>query len=42
MASSTLTKLSHQNGMTIQEKIQQAEKRIKELERLIAYWKNDK
>jgi|TARA_B000000557_G_scaffold87686_1_gene70752 hypothetical protein len=42
MASSTLTKLSHQNGMTTQEKIQQAEKRIKELERLIAYWKNDK
>jgi len=28
--------------MTIQEKIKQAKKRIKELERLIAYWSNGK
>tara|TARA_A100000172_G_scaffold77581_2_gene62137 strand:+ start:919 stop:1056 length:138 start_codon:yes stop_codon:yes gene_type:complete len=41
-ASYTLTKLSHQNGMTTQEKIEQAKKRIKELERLIAYWSNGK
>ena len=42
MASFGVTRLSLKNGMTIKEKILQAQKRIKELERLIAYWKDAK
>jgi len=42
MASFGVTRLSLKNGMTNQEKIKAAKKRIKELERLIAYWKDVK
>jgi len=42
MAFPGVTKLSLKNGMKIKEKIFQAKKRIKELERLIAYWENAK
>ena len=42
MAFFGVTKLSQKNGMNIKEKILQAKKRIKELERLIAYWENAK
>jgi hypothetical protein len=42
MAFFGVTKLSLKNGMNIKEKILQAKKRIKELERLIAYWENAK
>ena len=42
MASFGVTKLSQKNGMTNLEKIAAAKKRIKELERLIAYWENAK
>jgi len=41
MASCTLTKLSHQNGMNTKEKIAAAKKRIKELEKLIELWWKD-
>jgi len=42
MASFGVTRLSLKNGMTNQEKIKAARKRIEELERLIAYWENVK
>ena len=42
MASSGATKLFLKIGMKIKEKIFQAKKRIKELQRLIAYWENAK
>ena len=42
MASFGVIRLSQKNGMTNQEKIMAAKKRIKELERLIAYWKDAK